>query len=551
MMKRRAKEGAYLLAFFGKNSRKYKEGSFEKIVDMIVEVTDTEKAEFMENYRLYLDFLQGETEWHELKSQLNNVLSYFIRIDNYEKNKYSEEYFKQIKNEYYQIKNRNEEYLLSGRKFARIYDFELNENEKVMFHMSIVTENIMKYDSIMFNTDETNNYKQNHYKPYFVEFSTDYIDLHYFKILGLNPQSNYDKWIEIEFLEDKEVSDKKYITGIFTFSASPLKIDRKKIEIINADIPEDVKNFNKLYLEKVKKYMFDNKKIGSLSKELDKIFPKSYKECEITIFNVGQGSLNLIEMDDKKILFDVGDSKCKGEDIEIKNKEKADKLIKKINPDCVILSHWDLDHILGIAKMTDKIFESYWIVPDIVVEKGFSDSAKRLICFLAWYNKTNLISVCSKDDDMNNTIIFSNNVFDLGKGTGKTYSSKTSPYLCDKINSLNFQNNFGLVLKVKGRKKHTIFAGDCEYKAFPKNFMTQYPDYLVAPHHGSKMDFNIGINNSKGKLAFISSGKNDYKCKHSKACNSHPHICHIRFLEELGYRVYKTALTSYYTFKLY
>lgn len=550
MMKRRAKEGAYLLAFFGENSRKDKEGSFEKIVDMIVQVTDTEKAEFMKNYSRYLDFLQGKIEWYELKSQLRTVLSYFMRINDYEKNKYSEEYFKQIKNEYYQIKNRNEEYLLSGRKFARIYDFELDENEKVMFHMSIVTDNIMEYDSIMFNTDEVNNYKQNHYKPYFVEFSTDYIDVNYFEVLGLNPGSKDDKWIEIEFLEDRQVTDKKYIPGIFTFSASPLKIYRKKIEIINVDIPTKVKNFDKLYLEKAKKYMFDNKNIDSLKKELEKIFPKSYKECEITIFNVGQGSLNLIKMDDKKILFDVGDSKYKGEDIEIKNKENADKLIKKINPDCVILSHWDLDHILGIAKMTDKIFESYWIVPDIVVERGFSGSAKRLICFLAWYNKTKLISVCSKDNDMNNTIIFSNNVFELGKGTGNTYSSKTSPYLCDTINSLNFQNNFGLVLKVKGRKEHAIFAGDCEYKAFPKGFMTQYPDYLVAPHHGSKMDFNIGLNNSKAKLAFISYGKNGYKCKYSKTCNSHPHICHIRFLEELGYSVYKTGLTSYYTFKL-
>lgn len=555
MMKRRAKEGAYLLAFFGKDYTKNKECYFEEIVDMIVKVTDTEKAEFIKNYQRYLDFSHGKIEWHELKSQLRTVLAYFMKFNDDEKYQYSEDYFRQIKNEYKQIINRNEEHLLYGRKFARIYDFELNENEEVMLHMSIVTKNIMEYDSIMFNNNEVNNHKKNHYKPYFIEFSSEYIDLNYFKSLDLNTETKDDKWIAIEFLEDDKITDNKCLTGTFIFSASPLKIYKKRIEIIDVEIPEEVKNFNKSYLDKVKKYMFDNTKKGYLNKELDKIFPNSYKECEVTIFNVGQGSLNLIEMDGKKFIFDIGDSKYKGEDIEIKNKEKADKLIKTINPDCVILSHWDLDHILGIAKMTDKIFESYWIVPDIVSEKGFSDSAKRLMCFLAWYNKTKLISVCSECDNMNNTIIFSNDVFELGKGAGDTYNSKYSYLLKRDMNSLNFQNNFGLLLKVKGKKEHAIFSGDCDYDSFPKGFMKEYPEYLIVPHHGSKMYFDKMYfykdnYRSKAKLAFISSGKNYYKCKSSSDCYSHPHICHMNFLEMLGYSVYQTALTSYYTFKL-
>lgn len=543
MMKRRAIEGAYLLAFLEKDT----DSSFEEMVNMIIRVTDTKKEGFMQAYQYSLDFLSKKVEWYKLKSSLRNVLADFIKLSESEKNTFAEEYFKQIESEYFQIKFRNENYLLEGKKFARIYNIELNENNKVKLHMSIVTNNIMKYDKIMFDENK----KDNHYKPYFVEFISDYFDLDYLKKLGLdNIDCENDQWIEIQFLEDKSKKDNgEYISGTFIFSASPLKIGKRTVEITGDNIPEDVKNFNRLCLKKVKNYILDTQK-NSSNNQLEEIFPKSYTECEITIFNVGQGSLNLIEVDNKKFLFDIGDSEYNGEAIERKNKEKADKLIKAINPYCVILSHWDLDHILGIAKMTDEIFDAYWIVPDITEKNGFSDSARRLICFLAWYSKTKLVSIRSKGDDMNNTIIFSNDVFELGKGTGKTYYSKMSPYLCDKINSLNFQNNFGLVLKVKGRKEHTIFAGDCEYKAFPENFMTQYPDYLVAPHHGSKMDFDIKINNSKVKLAFISAGKNNYKCKHSTSCNSHPNICHIRFLEELGYSVYQTALTSYYTFKL-
>lgn len=542
MMKRRAIEGAYLLAFLEKD----KDSSFEETVSMIIQVTDTKKEGFMLAYQYSLDFLSKKIEWYKLKSSLRNVLADFINLSESEINTFAKEYFKKIESEYSQIKFRNENYLLEGKKFARIYGFELNEKNQVKLHMSIVTDNIMKYDRIMF--DE--NIKDNHYKPYFVEFISDYSDLDYLKKLSLDIDCENDQWIEIEFLEGKSRRNNcKCILGTFIFSASPLKISKRIMEVIGVNVPEDVQNFSKLYLKKVKNYILDTKKKSS-NNQLEEIFPKSYTECEITIFNVGQGSLNLIEMDNKKFLFDIGDSEYNGEAIERKNKEKADKLIKAINPYCVILSHWDLDHILGIAKMTDEIFDAYWIVPDITEKNGFSDSAKRLICFLAWYSKTKLVSIRSKGDDMNNTIIFSNDVFELGKGTGKTYSSKTSSHLCDKINSLNFQNNFGLVLKVKGKKEHTIFAGDCEYKAFPENFMKQYPDYLVAPHHGSKMDFDIEIKNLKVKLAFISSGKNDYKCKHSTCCDSHPHICHIRFLEKLGYNVYQTALTSYYTFKL-
>lgn len=421
--------------------------------------------------------------------------------------------------------------------------------------MSIVTGNIIKYDSTIVDENRIDEYKDDYYKPYFVEFISDYFDLDYLESLRIQFQA--EQWIEIQFLEDEV--DEEYISGVFIFSASPLKIGERLIKIINIDVPENVKNFNELYLKKVKKCMFDTQKKDFLDNELKKIFPREYNKCEITIFNVGQGSFNLIEIDNKKFIFDIGDSKYDGESIEKKNKKEADNLIKAINPDCIILSHWDLDHILGITKMTDKIFEAYWIVPDITGKRGFSDSAKRLICFLACCNRTKLISICSEKENWNNKIIFSNDIFELGKGTGD--SSKTSLYLCGKINGLNFQNNFGLVLKVKGKKEHAIFAGDCEYKAFPKNFMTQYPNYLVVPHHGSKMDFDIenieNIENNKlkvnRKIAFIPSGKNNYKCKYSSKvtdCYSHPHDCHIRFLEENGYSVYKTTLTSYYTFKL-
>lgn len=538
-MKRRAIEGAYLLAFFKQDKKSY----FEDKASMIIQVTDTKKESFKGAYSDFSDFLSEKIEWHELKSSLRNVLADFINLKESEINDFAEEYFKNIESEYSQIKFRNENYLLEGKKFARIYGFELNEKNQVKLHMSIVTDNIMKYDMIMFDEEK----KDQNYKPYFVEFISDYFDL---EQLGLDINCQNDQWIEIQFLEgESRKNNGKDILGTFIFSASPLKIDKRRIEVIGVNIPEDVKNFSKIYLNQAKDYILDTKKNSSYN-QLEEIFPKSYTECEITIFNVGQGSLNLIEMDNKKFLFDIGDSNYNGEAIERKNKEKADKLIKVINPYCIILSHWDLDHILGIAKMTEEIFDAYWIVPDITEKNGFSDSAKRLICFLAWYSKTKLVSIRSKSNDMNNTIIFSNNVFELGKGTGKTYSSKKSSYLCDKINSLNFQNNFGLLLKLKGRNENVIFAGDCEYEAFPENFMTEYPDYLVVPHHGSKMLFDIKIDNSKTKLAFISYGKNKYNCKHLNQCPSHPHNCHIRYLEKIGYSVYKTSLTSYYTFKL-
>lgn len=416
--------------------------------------------------------------------------------------------------------------------------------------MSIVTNSIIEYDNTMLSED---NNKKGYYRPYFVEFISDYINKEDFKRLEIDINSEDSQWKKINFVEGEYKGNNPCIPGTFIFSASPLKIDKRKIEITNCKIPDKVKNFN-LDLRSIRDNVFNSERKKELNNKLKEIFPTSYKKCEISIFNVGQGSFNLIEMDNKKFIFDVGYSRNNGEKIEKQHKERSNKLIKSIKPDCVILSHWDLDHILGITNMTDKVFDTCWIVPDIsnsLKKKNFSDSAKRLLCFLAWYDKTNLIAISSsKTGGMDNTIIFSNNVFEIGKGSSKTYISEKSQYLCGEINSLNYQNNFGLLLKIMGQREQIIFPGDCEYNAFPQNFMTQFPNYLVVPHHGSKMLFNVSICNSRVKFAFISSGKNAYECKCEKACKAHPHKCHINFLKEGGYNIYETAMTDYYKFKL-
>ena len=553
-MKRRALEGVYLLAYFEKQN-KY---DYDTYKDMIIEVVDNREdiSEARDIFDIYykqsLCFLNRCIPWYRLKTPLRNTIAYFEKYSNnkYEINNYADEYFKKIEIEYNQKKIRNEEHLLDGEKYIRIYDFEFDENNQVQLYMSIVTNSIIEYDNTMLSED---NNKKGYYRPYFVEFISDYINKEDFKRLEIDINSEDSQWKKINFVEGEYKGNNPCIPGTFIFSASPLKIDKRKIEITNCKIPDKVKNFN-LDLRSIRDNVFNSERKKELNNKLKEIFPTSYKKCEISIFNVGQGSFNLIEMDNKKFIFDVGYSRNNGEKIEKQHKERSNKLIKSIKPDCVILSHWDLDHILGITNMTDKVFDTCWIVPDIsnsLKKKNFSDSAKRLLCFLAWYDKTNLIAISSsKTGGMDNTIIFSNNVFEIGKGSSKTYISEKSQYLCGEINSLNYQNNFGLLLKIMGQREQIIFPGDCEYNAFPQNFMTQFPNYLVVPHHGSKMLFNVSICNSRVKFAFISSGKNAYECKCEKACKAHPHKCHINFLKEGGYNIYETAMSDYYKFKL-
>ena len=271
IMKRRALEGVYLLAYFEKQN-KY---DYDTYKDMIIEVVDNREdiSEARDIFDIYykqsLCFLNRCIPWYRLKTPLRNTIAYFEKYSNnkYEINNYADEYFKKIEIEYNQKKIRNEEHLLDGEKYIRIYDFEFDENNQVQLYMSIVTNSIIEYDNTMLSED---NNKKGYYRPYFVEFISDYINKEDFKRLEIDINSEDSQWKKINFVEGEYKGNNPCIPGTFIFSASPLKIDKRKIEITNCKIPDKVKNFN-LDLRSIRDNVFNSERKKELNNKLKEI----------------------------------------------------------------------------------------------------------------------------------------------------------------------------------------------------------------------------------------------------------------------------------------
>lgn len=183
-------------------------------------------------------------------------------------------------------------------------------------------------------------------------------------------------------------------------------------------------------------------------------------------------------------------------------------------PNAIILSHWDVDHILAVGYLDSSIIfnrKFIWLAPDLslVPLAEISHSAYRLCLYLAIKAKLCLIQqagamVCNSGDGN----------FELWQGKGKRGHSTTS-------------NNIGLIIKLKGLSHQNIhsisrplyrkyrdckilLSGDCEYEQMPSGIVNEQYSLLVAPHHGS----NLIMPNFKAELdegqCIISVGKNTF-----------------------------------------
>ena len=98
-----------------------------------------------------------------------------------------------------------------------------------------------------------------------------------------------------------------------------------------------------------------------------------HKKLSGSIYNVGQGNFIYLKFNDRlKMLFDAGETTIPStilkeqEYIDINSRE-----ISQLQPDYIVLSHWDLDHILGIQHFVEDEGENSffktctWIAPDI------------------------------------------------------------------------------------------------------------------------------------------------------------------------------------------
>lgn len=425
------------------------------------------------------------------------------------------------------------------------YIFEQDEQERAnkIINVSLTNDFFIKQDK-GYLFDDDYEYKDG-YHPYFFEFSAQLGSKDSKKAIGVWEGLPRSKWIEAELvvgdlhdepLELDEQGNMLHLRGILIFSASP--IIRKGVELvfkleeagaIANEIEEhirDLDNFLENYCLQYNRYDIKNQ---------FKRFVQNINSLKCNVYNVGQGNNISLDINGKRMFFDVGTDAKRSIDTLFNFKYENNKGdITEVIPYFIVLSHWDLDHILGVADFDwklcgDKSYSiytsTYWIAPNLrlLSSKKIAKSAFRLCCYLL--KNERLWLVCEPGQ-----LVLKSEDCELWQGKGSN-------------NNNSKKNNIGLVMKLSipdhvvnnQIRQNILFMGDCDFNEFPELKNDRY-DILVTAHHGSKYAIPNGVIGNKGSRAIISVGAdNSY---------NHPNIEHLAMLQNNNFRAYFTCGTK-------
>lgn len=308
--------------------------------------------------------------------------------------------------------------------------------------------------------------------------------------------------VDMEIIREEYKRDVAFI-GEITFSASPILTHKVIIIVDEFSADKDEKAYKKLKatydnwdITRRSQCVYDEKEI---QKELNNLFGNKVVCRNVCIYNVGQANCCYCDLDTKKLFFDIGVTRSS---VDIKNTlvSKAINEVSKLDVDAVVLSHWDLDHILGVCYNQKCLFDKMWIVPDF--EKLYSTprlSIKRLCNYLLMNGKSKLLMVNTAEVNKE-LFISSNGAVAIYKGTPKA------------AYGINKMNNGGLIMKLQNRR-NILLPGDCENSVIPVNAAGVEYDNVVIPHHGSVMS-DPKVEGKKGKrnAAYICCGNVTGNC---------------------------------------
>ena len=461
------------------------------------------------------------------------------------------------------------------------YDKYINNQKSMLLQCSLLTLPMLYYDQIMLSAEQDKRDIYG-YQPYFFNFIAE-INRNEFQILQniQNKISSNNKvkdedsyfWMESTFVSDErfisnsgyspqnsldsilyyDIGDSQYfrLNGYVVQSNS--KFNRQDNN--NAE-PVEIQSNSKLNrqdsnnakpVEKIKKTLYILSGTGISLNEI-KLIVDTYeipKACEkddkfnwlikdkignrmvsyVDVYRIGNGNCIFVKIEDngEGFFYDIGfNCKQRPREIEDGRTDNYSQIIQEIvknKPSFFILSHWDLDHILGISAANEKYFTVDWFAPDCY---DACIEAKRLAKYLDVTN--HLFRVKRKDSLKNGRLIGAPIKIKNSKnqiiGQYKLYMGEKSG--CDS----SYSNCEGIVIEYtdfkSGEEKVFLMMGDVNYASFDKarvnagepKIADSQIDYLIVPHHGSQHTaYKSLIKNKaihKGKLAVICC-TNDYK----------------------------------------
>lgn len=350
-------------------------------------------------------------------------------------------------------------------------------------NISVLTDEILGYDAEMFQIQDREMLFHT-YRPYFISFLVPLDQNNPSTISDLG-----DGWFLAHFDGPAAESDdnRSYVelTGILETAASPVNyMDKRLFIFTDRSLPQSV-------LDKINTTYDPSLFVCTSSSDVETILNNAWANNFpniIDIYNVGHGNADYIKGKNKRILYDIGYNYRTIPTYSSPKFPRATQALRQVNPCCVILSHWDLDHIIGCAYAEPKVFRVPWIAPFVSLTKSNAKKAKekgaypnkiRLANYLRQLgslylvdrkqtNKLIAVISCAKDAEIR---------LWLGSGYDKNITA---------------ENRRGLILEIvdkHSRKPHILLTGDVPYESMP-DILNIPVDFMHVPHHCSNMILN-------------------------------------------------------------
>ena len=252
------------------------------------------------------------------------------------------------------------------------------------------------------------------------------------------------------------------------------------------------------------------KDIGNLFEE-----EQTTEEDFVRFINVGQGDSILISSNGYNALLDFGNKSDYGSELLKKLRSYG---VKEL--DCVLLSHYDNDHIGGAAKVINSISTHYALIPE---------------CSDREQNEFSDFQYALESSETKVTVAQVGTVVNIGD-----FELTVIGYYRDEKNN----NDSSLVIMAKIGDKKFLFTGDAgediEKRLIADGLLLDCDVYKVA-HHGSR---------NSNSAEFISAASPEYAVISCGAGNQygHPHVEVIENLESVGAEIYRTDRSGDITF---
>jgi hypothetical protein len=354
--------------------------------------------------------------------------------------------------------------------YGKVIKVEITKKE-CKFIIDIINQDMVLYDEKLFSESLEENSNSKKFKPYFYFLSIKTSDKSLISLLKNRMNEGYFIYELSKKTEDLILGNELLVKGEVLFSASPVTVDSYIVQIkatqapYNDDnnLPDDAVIKNKTDVERIFKCLLCDINCSNsrdLSYQCHNNTSVSVDEIQVT--HVGQGHNSEVRLcNGSKGFYDIGRN-CNVKQDNVCDNLKFD--FSKYN--WVILSHWDMDHYLGVTLGNGSAAASLtWLAPS----KFVGSNARRL----AW-----LIYICSGkkpfliDESITGKIAEKDSI-KIIRGSG---SSK---------------NDSGLMLFID-QKLRFASLGDVGYRCIQQSLLPfNDPDYLVVSHHGAKIDNSI------------------------------------------------------------